>query len=152
MFTPVAAIRKFCLWHNCSSKEVKLCPKVECPLYNYRLRKRNAGSNPALTPIKAIRAWCLGCSESMKEVATCSFPDCSLYPYRFGKRPQAATKTSQLPATSQQKSTTLAALPNPATSPQQFTTPQPLTNKQQPNSPSNHAQSATSAEKGGENI
>jgi len=38
--TPIKAIRKYCLWCCCGSyKEVKECPVVDCPLYEYRMRK-----------------------------------------------------------------------------------------------------------------
>lgn len=39
--TPVKAIRAFCL--SCvgnSKQEVRLCPSVNCPLYEYRMRHR----------------------------------------------------------------------------------------------------------------
>ena len=41
--TPIKAIRAKCLDCTCNQpSEVKLCPSVDCPLYEYRL-----GKNPA---------------------------------------------------------------------------------------------------------
>jgi len=39
--TPIKAIRKKCLdCSNSQTKEVRLCPVVECALYPYRMGKR----------------------------------------------------------------------------------------------------------------
>lgn len=44
--TPMQAIRAKCLECSCgSAKEVKLCPVVRCPLYDFRF-----GTNPNIKP------------------------------------------------------------------------------------------------------
>jgi hypothetical protein len=88
VFTPVKAIRKFCLWcMKENKKEVLSCPAEKCILWKYRMGK----GRPKL---RQIRQKCLECSgNSIFERNNCKLgsPDkdnCSLYPYRFGKRPR----------------------------------------------------------------
>ena len=39
--TPVKAIREYCIDCACGSlSEVRLCPRISCPLYGYRMGKR----------------------------------------------------------------------------------------------------------------
>jgi len=46
--TPVKSIRKYCLeCCNLQPKEVKNCPALDCPLFNFRL-----GKNPNRNKIK----------------------------------------------------------------------------------------------------
>ncbi len=65
------SIRNYCLeCTNESSKEVKLCPSDDCPLYKSRMGNR--GSK------KEIVAKCRECSEKVSE---CEFELCPLYTY-----------------------------------------------------------------------
>lgn len=46
MKTPIRAIRAYCLGcSNGSSREVRLCPLSDCPLYPYRFGKRPMNRN-----------------------------------------------------------------------------------------------------------
>lgn len=88
--TPLKSARKYCL--ECmagQSKEVRLCPTEDCPLYDIRFN-----SNPKhISVLKQIRERCLDCSAySPKEVKNCEHDDCPLFQYRFGHNPKLKGK------------------------------------------------------------
>ena len=87
---PLIAVRKYCLWcMNESSKEIKLCPVIDCPLYLFRFSKRVKGKSV----LKAIRKKCIDCGEgTVFAVRKCRFFDCPLYQYRFGHNPRLKGK------------------------------------------------------------
>ncbi len=89
--TPVRAIRLRCLDCSCHQvKEVRDCDIETCPLYEYRMGKRQ-GIKSGLTPLRAIRSKCLDCClNQRKEVELCPACDCSLHCYRFGRNPRRA--------------------------------------------------------------
>ena len=88
-FTPIRAIRKYCL--DCclgSPHEVRLCPAVDCPLHSRRFGRRPA-EKQSLTPVQAIRARCVDCSgHNIAAPRKCEITDCYLYPFRMGKNPK----------------------------------------------------------------
>jgi len=83
--TPLKSIRKYCLWCcNQQTKEVRLCPKTDCPFYPFRMNKKT--KNGSL--IKVIRQRCLDCGEGTAQaIKKCDFNDCPLFAYRLGKSP-----------------------------------------------------------------
>lgn len=81
---PLQSIRKNCLWcANFSTKEVRLCPCVNCETYHFRMGKKTIRGSR----IKKIRKYCLNCRENAREVKLCCHPSCLFYPYRMGKSP-----------------------------------------------------------------
>lgn len=83
--TPLKAVRKYCLWccEN-QTKEVQVCPKKGCPLYNFRFGRKILGGKT----LKFIKARCLDCGEGTPQaVNKCEFIDCLLFPYKDGKNP-----------------------------------------------------------------
>lgn len=81
--TPLQAIRRHCLSCNHTSKEVKLCPVIDCSLYIFRFGKgEGKGSR-----LKEIRKRCIQCAETLTEIRNCPIKDCHLRPYRRGNNP-----------------------------------------------------------------
>lgn len=96
--TPMRSIRHKCLWCCAdSAKEVRLCPAVDCQLWEYRLGKRP--EHAQRTPGQAIKAKCRDCcGETWADVQKCpglklADGPCTLHPFRAGANPNISEET-----------------------------------------------------------
>ena len=85
-YTPLQAIRRYCLWCCLTPKGVQECDIEECPLWPFRCGRKNAPVAPSR--LRAIRKCCLDCvGGSPKDVKNCFAMTCPLYRFLFGKNP-----------------------------------------------------------------
>ena len=62
--------------------EVKLCPSIDCPIYQFRL----GGTIKGVSKQQSVKLKCQDCTQSNK-TSTCKEKNCPLWMYRTGKRP-----------------------------------------------------------------